>query len=117
MDKSQIETLYQLSKEVYDHCLSLKEAKEIGALNNINPNSTSYHCSCFRHMLNGTKFSGSISVEARDYFLSKIFETYGDQVKKNSIISFEMTNLYNEKRKNCTLYANRAVLEKYKKML
>lgn len=117
MIKPQIQIAYQLAKEVYDGYLTLKEAKEKGVAAGINANSLNYYCACFRHMLNGTKFTGSVSVEVRDYFLSQIFSTYDDKIKRNALSSYKMTNDYNEERSHCTLHANREHLEKYSKML
>lgn len=115
MTTQQIKIAYELSKQVYNRELTLKEAKEKAESAGINANSLNYYCACFRHMLNGTKFTGSISVEVRDYFLSQIFSTYDNRIKRNALDSYKMTNDYNEERSHCTLHANRELLEKYSK--
>ena len=117
MTKEQIQISYQLAEDVYYGNKTLKEAKELGASNGISPNSVNYYCSSFRHMMNGTRHTGSIGTEIREYFLSQIFRIYNDSIKRNALIAFEQTIKYDEERNHCILHKNRYILEKYRNLL
>lgn len=113
----QIALSYQLAESVYNGRMSLQSAKEAGNKAGITPNSMNYYCASFRHMMNGTRHTGSVGTEVRDYFLSQIFSKYDSQIKKNALIAFEQTIEYDEDRNHCTQHTNRSILEKYRKML
>lgn len=117
MTNEQIKLSYQLAVDVYNDVKTLKEAKEIGESYGIKPASTNYYCTAFRHMMNGTKHTGSIGTDVREYFLSQIFSSYNNQIKRNALIAFEQTIEYDEERNHCTLHRNRSILEKYKNFL
>ena len=85
MTEEQISISYQLAEDVYFGNKTLKEAKEYGARSGISPNSVNYYCSSFRHMMNGTRHTGSIGTEVREYFLSKIFSKYDDSINNDSV--------------------------------
>lgn len=86
MTDEQIKLSYQLAVGVYNNVKTLKEAKEIGKSYGIPPNSMNYYCAAYRHMVNGTRHTGSIGTEIREYFLSQIFSKYDNQVKRNALI-------------------------------
>lgn len=115
--KEQISLAYQLAETVYDGKTSLQNAKEVGRKAGISPNSMNYYCASFRHMMNGTRHTGSVGTEVRDYFLSQIFSKYDSKIKNNALMAFEQTIEYDEERNHCTQHTNRSILEKYRKML
>ncbi len=117
MTNEQIKLSYQLAVDVFNNDKTLKEAKEIGESYGISANSINYYCTAFRHMMNGTRHTGSIGTGVREYFLSQIFNKYDDQVKRNALLAFEQTIEYDEERNHCILHKNRSILEKYKNFL
>lgn len=117
MTLEQIKLSFQLAVDKYNGVKTLNEAKEIGRSFGISPNSVNYYCAAYRHMINGTRHTGSIGTEVREYFLSQIFNTCDNYIKRNALIAFEQTIEYDEERNHCTLHKNRSILEKYKKIL
>ena len=114
-----MEALYISVKSVYDRKKSLAEAKEyINKAFNVNVNSFADYYRAFKIMLDGGQHKRIISSGLRDYFLSKIYEVYGnDKLSRALEVYMESILYYEGTHKNCTLHKDRAVYQKYVTLL
>ncbi len=86
MTDSQLHTSYILAQKYYQKELTIKEVRALAAREGISENSQSnYFCSAYKHLLNGTKFSGKLSAYIWEYYLSQIFSEFGEEVRRTAL--------------------------------
>ncbi len=100
MTESQLHTSYILARKYYQKKLTTKEVRALAAIEGIQESSQSnYFCSAYRHLLNGTKFSGNLSAYIWEYYLSQIFSEFGEEVRRTALNSFLQAIEYSEEKK------------------
>lgn len=84
--------IYQYAKKVYEKKMSRDEALVLieAKLKKLvfNKTSMSYYIEAFCYMLDGRKYTRSISTELRVFYLEKILEEYGVQKLKKALDAF-----------------------------
>lgn len=72
-----------------------------------------YFNAAYRHLMDGTKFSGKLSVYIWDYYLSQIFTEMDDTTKKNALECYKMAIQYHETKSGSNAISMRELLEKF----
>ncbi len=86
MTESQLHISYILAQRYYRGNLSLKEVRALAAKEGISENSQSnYFCPAYRHLIEGSKFSGKLSAYIWEYYLSQIFAEFSEDIKRNAL--------------------------------
>lgn len=114
MTEKQLQTSYILAQKYYEKKLTINEVRALAAKSGISENSQSnYFCSAYRHLLNGSKFSGKLSAYIWEYYLSKIFSEFNVDIKRKAIISFLKAIEYSEDKSNARAIKLREIYDAY----
>lgn len=114
MTELQLHTSYILAKKYYLNKLTNKEVRALAAKEGICENSQSnYFCSAYRHLINGTKFSGKLSAYIWEYYLSQIFTEFSDDTKHNALKCFLQAIEYSELKSHSNAIALREIFARY----
>lgn len=118
MNKDQVALSYSLAKKVYNGNLTNKESGEVAGKNGISVNSQiSYFNAAYRHLINGTKFSGKLSIYIWEYYLSQIFVDFDEPIKKNALHCFQMAIDYHEMKSGSNAISMRKLLDRFRRII
>ncbi len=114
MTESQLHTSYILAQKYYHKELSTKEVRALAAKEGISENSQSnYFCAAYRNLINGTTFRGKLSGYIWDYYLSKIFEEFGEDIRHNALKCFKQAIEYSEEKTKANALSLREIYARY----
>lgn len=118
MTKSQLQMSYIIAQMYYQKKLTVKETKALAMREGISENSQSnYFCPAYRHLVNGTSFNGKLSSYVWEYYLSRIFSEFNDNVKQNALKCFLHAIGYSEAKSNSNAVTLREIYSRYSSIL
>ena len=118
MTESQLLTSYILAQKYYQKKLTNKEVRAFAAKEGLSENSQSnYFCPAYRHLINGTKFSGQLSAYIWEYYLSHIFSEFSVDIKRNALKCFLQAIEYSEAKNKASAITLREILTRYTEKL
>lgn len=80
LSKAILEDIFQVTRQVKRGDITLaKGAMDLVRVHGFNPNSASMTIRSLRHLINGERYRRALTVEATDYFLSRIKDEYGHE--------------------------------------
>jgi 5-methylcytosine-specific restriction enzyme A len=113
-----VSSAYDLSKKVYFEEINTKQALEVLCANSqMNENTAKNYFSKFKHMMNGEMFNMTMNAFSVDYFIDNILRDFGIEKLAKALLSLEKHIDYYEKKSNSISKTNRAILDKYRKIM
>lgn len=114
MTESQLHTSYILAQKYYHKKLSTKEVRALAAKEGISENSQSnYFCAAYRNLINGTKFTGQLSAYIWEYYLSRIFAEFSDDIRCKALKCFMQAIEYSEEKNKANAVTLRRIYSRY----
>lgn len=111
--KEFIEAAYNISKQHYMEELSMKEAIDKLSLLGMNSGSAFINISVFKYLMNGEKFTRTLTAETFDYFLQNILNDFGNEHLSICLIGLSKHIDYIEEKRGYRMGLVRNVYEKY----
>ncbi len=112
-----IESSYVLGKLVYEGKLTQKEAlKEIEVRHNnmFKLSTASFYINNFRHLVNGERYTRTMSIMGAEYYLQNIKKDFSEEVFQNAINSMQMHIEYYNSLGKAQLNKMQALLNEFK---
>jgi 5-methylcytosine-specific restriction protein A len=113
IERRHYELAYQLGRRIHVGTMRLTEARDEVARAGVNPNSAVALLNEFRRMLQGTRYTRTLSSSATDDYLTWIRRDYGDAGLANAVSAVSQHLDYYENKRNVNLRATRAILAKH----
>lgn len=86
LTKDVLECVFQVTREVRAGHISLSEGRaELVKKHGFNPNSATMSIRSLRHMLNGEPYRRALTIDATDYFLTRIREIDGNEPLRTAL--------------------------------
>lgn len=111
--KEQIEYAYSVFIELYNGHLNRQEAIEQISQQGMKPGSALIYLQVFTNLMDGEKFTRTLSSDSFDYFLSKAYSEYGKYQTIISLAALEEHIKYFEGEKNFQMGLVREIYERY----
>lgn len=109
----EIEILYSVAEQFHDRKITLKEAKEILANQNINKSSATDYLYNYSNLINGKIFTRTMNIASTKYYLEKILETKGEKTLKKALASLSLHIDYYEGVTGSSIKKRKDILNEY----
>lgn len=80
LSREMLEEIFQVTQQVHRAEITLTKGRDdLVSAHGFNANSANMTIRSLRHMLNGERYRRALTLDATDYFLSRIREEYGNE--------------------------------------
>ena len=115
--KEFIEAAYHTSKQFYHDEIDMKEAKQLLSAKGMNEGSAFINVNVFKHLMNGEKFTRTLTGPTFDYWLAQIYKDFGAERLSPCLNGLLLHIEYMEADRNYRMRLVRSIHKKYSALL